>query len=74
MRKIEKIVKKDILNRIKYIDSILLIIKKNIKKTINKISKIPEKIENIVNQKSFETKTAQKLQYWQRNRCDRRNC
>ena len=57
MRKIEgKSLKKDILNRIKYIDSILLIIKKTIKKD-NKIrfQKYQKKIENIVNQKSFET-------------------
>ena len=57
MRKMEgKSLKKDILNRIKYIDSILLIIKKTIKKD-NKIrfQKYQKKIENIVNQKSFET-------------------
>ena len=57
MRKMEgKSLKKDILNRIKYIDSILLIIKKTIK-TDNKIrfQKYQKKIENIVNQKSFET-------------------
>ena len=57
MRKIEgKSLKKDILNRIKYIDSIMLIIKKTIKKD-NKIrfQKYQKKIENIVNQKSFET-------------------
>ena len=57
MRKIEgKSLKKDILNRIKYIDSILLIIKKTIKKD-NKIrfQKYQNKIENIVNQKSFDT-------------------
>ena len=57
MRKIEgKSLKKDILNRVKYIDSILLIIKKTIKKD-NKIrfQKYQKKIENIVNQKSFET-------------------
>lgn len=57
MRKIEgKSLKKDILNRIKYIDSILLIIKKTIKKD-NKIrfQKYQKKIENIVNQKSLET-------------------
>ena len=57
MRKIEgKSLEKDILNRIKYIDSILLIIKKTIKKD-NKIrfQKYQKKIENIVNQKSFET-------------------
>ena len=55
MRKIEgESLKKDILNRIKYIDSILLIIKKTIKKD-NKIrfQKYQNKIENIVNQKSF---------------------
>ena len=41
MRKIEgKSLKKDILNRIKYIDSILLIIKKTIKKD-NKIIVMP---------------------------------
>ena len=57
MRKIEgKSLEKDILNRIKYIDSIMLIIKKTIKKD-NKIrfQKYQKKIENIVNQKSFET-------------------
>ena len=57
MRKIEgKSLEKDILNRIKYIDSILLVIKKTIKKD-NKIrfQKYQKKIENIVNQKSFET-------------------
>ena len=48
--------KKDILNRIKYIDSILLIIKKTIKKdTKIRFQKYQKKIENIVNQKSFET-------------------
>jgi len=57
MRKIEgKSLEKDILNRIKNIDSTLLIIKKTIKKD-NKIrfQKYQKKIENIVNQKSFET-------------------
>ena len=57
MRKIEgKSLEKDILNRIKYIDSIMLIVKKTIKKD-NKIrfQKYQKKIENIVNQKSFET-------------------
>ena len=57
MRKIEgKSLEKDILNRIKYIDSKMLIIKKTIKKD-NKIrfQKYQKKIENIVNQKSFET-------------------
>ena len=57
MRKIEgKSLEKDILNRIKYIDSIMLIIKKTIKND-NKIrfQKYQKKIENIVNQKSFET-------------------
>ena len=57
MRKIEgKSLEKDILNRIKNIDSTLLIIKKIIKKD-NKIrfQKYQKKIENIVNQKSFET-------------------
>ena len=57
MRRIEgKSLEKDILNRIKYIDSIMLIIKKTIKKD-NKIrfQKYQKKIENIVNQKSFET-------------------
>ena len=57
MRKIEgKSLEKDILNRIKYIDSIMLIIKKTIKQD-NKIrfQKYQKKIENIVNQKSFET-------------------
>ena len=57
MRKIEgESLKKDILNRIKYIDSILLIIKKTIKKD-NRIrfKKYQKKIERIVSQKSFET-------------------
>ena len=57
MRKIEgKSLEKDILNRIKYIDSIMLIIKKTIEQD-NKIrfQKYQKKIENIVNQKSFET-------------------
>ena len=57
MRKIEgESLKKDILSRIKYIDSILLIIKKTIKKD-NRIrfQKYQKKIESIVNQKSFET-------------------
>ena len=57
MRKIEgESLKKDILSRIKYIDSILLIVKKTIKED-NRIrfQKYQKKIENIVNQKSFET-------------------
>ena len=57
MRKIEgESLKKDILSRIKYIDSILLIVKKTIKKD-NRIrfQKYQKKIESIVNQKSFET-------------------
>ena len=57
MRKIEgESLKKDILSRIKYIDSILLIIKKTIKED-NRIrfQKYQKKIESIVNQKSFET-------------------
>ena len=57
MRKIEgKSLKDDILNRIKYIDSTLLIIKKTIKKdNKTRFQKYQKKIENIVNQKSFET-------------------
>ena len=57
MRKIEgKSLKKDILNRIKYIDSILLIIKRTIKKdNKTRFQKYQKKIENIVNQKSLET-------------------
>tara|TARA_A100001015_G_scaffold265935_1_gene314743 strand:- start:6002 stop:6850 length:849 start_codon:yes stop_codon:yes gene_type:complete len=57
MRKIEgESLKKDILSRIKYIDSILLIVKKTIKED-NRIrfQKYQKKIESIVNQKSFET-------------------
>tara|TARA_Y100001935_G_C17308318_1_gene513919 strand:+ start:253 stop:1101 length:849 start_codon:yes stop_codon:yes gene_type:complete len=57
MRKIEgESLRKDILNRIKHIDSILFIIKKTIKKDNSlRFQKYQKKIENIVNQKSFET-------------------
>ena len=57
MRRIEgEVLKKDILRRIKYIDSILLIIKKTIKKDNRvRFQKYQKKIENIVNQKSIET-------------------
>ena len=57
MRKIEgESLKKDILSRIKYIDSIIPIIKKTIKKgNRERFQKYQKKIENIANQKSFET-------------------
>ena len=57
MRKIEgESLKKDILSRIKYIDSILLIVRKTIKKDSRmRFQKYQKKIESIVNQKSFET-------------------
>ncbi len=57
MRKIEgKSLEKDILIRIKHIDSTLKIIKKTVKKdNKTRFQKYQKKIENIVNQKSFET-------------------
>ncbi len=57
MRKIEgESLRKDILNRIKHIESILFFIKKTIKQDNSlRFQKYQKKIEDIVNQKSFET-------------------